>query len=512
MKPNLGLFFCIILTFVVAPLSSPSCSNYALYMGEFAAGSSLMAINATLPTYIMEVTRARMTSTSPNPHFPYAPMGQIGNADRLATPEDTYVKAPNNDTLYSYAWLNLSEHSYVLEIPDFGNRYYVESFINNYNFNFFNVSSKLFGSGPATVFIVSPQFEHTIAQGPVKLFDFYDNMEKDVYVVISPTDFMLILGRILVISDDDLPDARALQSSVHLKTLEQYSEDHNMSSHYLINDLIPDPLKHTTEYVFSTNLPNSIKYFDYAYNYSKNTPLGGHNNRLDGMKGVNGMYGLFTQTGLTTSGFNYNKLDPVQIGAIQAAMSSMIGCIQSFLDCTTVLNPTKGNCWHQFLDITHVDDFSYLELNSLSAPVPTELLRGADGIYKIGFLSNSEALYYYTLSLLNGTLLDGNLHKYVIHFDSLPPVDGCWSLTAYDNDFNLIENEIHRYSIGSRTQGLSTNPDGSVDIYIQSEMPEYINNWLPICKKQFSLFLRLYKPDQIVYDGYWPLPIVYIND
>ena len=70
-----------------------------------------------------------------------------------------------------------------------------------------------------------------------------------------------------------------------------------------------------------------------------------------------------------------------------------------------------------------------------------------------------------------GHQLDGN-NNYVLHFDKgkLPPVDAFWSVTAYDTDGYLIPNVIKRQALGYRDK-LITNADGSVDLYIQAELP-----------------------------------------
>jgi hypothetical protein len=55
-----------------------------------------------------------------------------------------------------------------------------------------------------------------------------------------------------------------------------------------------------------------------------------------------------------------------------------------------------------------------------------------------------------------GRLLQGS-RVYTLSFAAgqLPPVNGFWSLAAYRlSDTMLEENELQRYSIGDRTQGL----------------------------------------------------------
>jgi hypothetical protein len=75
--------------------------------------------------------------------------------------------------------------------------------------------------------------------------------------------------------------------------------------------------------------------------------------------------------------------------------------------------------------------------------------------------------------------------KYVMHFEKgqLPPVNGFWSLTMYDADYFFVDNKLNRYNLSQRNK-FKTNPDGSVDLYIQNESPgkDKESNWLPAPK------------------------------
>ena len=71
----------------------------------------------------------------------------------------------------------------------------------------------------------------------------------------------------------------------------------------------------------------------------------------------------------------------------------------------------------------------------------------------------------------------------MVHFEpgQLPPADAFWSLTLYDSSGFFVPNPINRYAVGDRSD-LSFNPDGSLDIYLQSTQPsdpEKAKNWLP---------------------------------
>ena len=105
-------------------------------------------------------------------------------------------------------------------------------------------------------------------------------------------------------------------------------------------------------------------------------------------------------------------------------------------------------------------------------------------------------------------------NKYVMHFNKgeMPPVDGFWSLTMYNGEYFFVENPLNRYNVSSRSK-FKTNPDGSVDVYIQNESPgkDKEANWLPAPKDKFVLMLRLYWPKEkppSILDGSWKIPPV----
>ena len=67
----------------------------------------------------------------------------------------------------------------------------------------------------------------------------------------------------------------------------------------------------------------------------------------------------------------------------------------------------------------------------------------------------------------------------------------------YDAGYFFVNNPLNRYSISAR-QNLKTNPDGSIDLYIQNESPgkDKESNWLPAPTGEFILMLRMYWPNE----------------
>ena len=109
--------------------------------------------------------------------------------------------------------------------------------------------------------------------------------------------------------------------------------------------------------------------------------------------------------------------------------------------------------------------------------------RAAGALEGLFVHDREEAEYFSSYEDGSANLLDG-ANRYVVHFnkDEIPPTlkHGFWSFTMYGSDFQLVKNPINRFSIGDRTKGLTYNPDGSLDVFVQNQTPAgHESNWLP---------------------------------
>jgi hypothetical protein len=122
-----------------------------------------------------------------------------------------------------------------------------------------------------------------------------------------------------------------------------------------------------------------------------------------------------------------------------------------------------------------------------------------------------ESIYPAAITDDRGEPLQGD-RRYRIRFSpgALPPVDGFWSITAYDRATSqLIANPIGRYNIGDRTPGLVHGADGSLTLQLFSrEPPEGPANWLPVPATTFHLVLRMYLPHAQALDGTYAPPMI----
>jgi hypothetical protein len=131
------------------------------------------------------------------------------------------------------------------------------------------------------------------------------------------------------------------------------------------------------------------------------------------------------------------------------------------------------------------------------------LLRAASYQVFPGPVNVPQEAMYWTTSIAGA----GN---YIMHFppSGLPPNDAFWSLTMSDANNDIVKNSNNRYIVNDRSH-LAQNPDGSIDIYLQSTPPAgHESNWLPAPTGKFILWLRVYLPGAAILDGSYQVPPV----
>ena len=91
------------------------------------------------------------TSVTVPDHAGDAPVNQFSHFTDLATTKEGVVVAPNADTLYSIAWLQLKPQPIVVHVPSSGGRFNVVPLMTPYTENFANIGEGASGcSRPAT--------------------------------------------------------------------------------------------------------------------------------------------------------------------------------------------------------------------------------------------------------------------------------------------------------------------------------------------------------------------------
>jgi hypothetical protein len=175
--------------------------------------------------------------------------------------------------------------------------------------------------------------------------------------------------------------------------------------------------------------------------------------------------------------FDPAKLNPTQSAAIQAAPRPAQGSIMGLLKEVKLTNG-----WSVFTTGMGVYGTEY-RLRALVTAIGLGANRPQDAIYPVGEVD------------ADGKPFDG-ANRYVMHFPTgqLPPVDGFWSLTMYDDQYFFVPNKLNRYTLSARN-ALKQNADGSVDLYLQAGDPGAAkdSNWLPTTQSgKFIPMLRLF--------------------
>jgi hypothetical protein len=120
------------------------------------------------------------------------------NASLLGTGTD--------DVLYIGGWLDLSRGPLVLHVPDMADRYYSVQFTNPSNgTDFAYVGKRTTGTAAGKYLISGPGWNGTVPQG--------------LTLIASPNNAVLVIGRVFVESDNDLPTAYGLAKQIQLTPL-----------------------------------------------------------------------------------------------------------------------------------------------------------------------------------------------------------------------------------------------------------------------------------------------------
>jgi len=112
----------------------------------------------------------------------------------------------NHDTLLTIGWLDLSKGPLVLHVPDMHDRYYSVQFTDpSKNINFAYVGKRTTGTQAGDYLITGRGWNGQVPNGMSQ--------------IASPNNAVFVAGRVLVISDSDLPAAHALTKQIQLTPL-----------------------------------------------------------------------------------------------------------------------------------------------------------------------------------------------------------------------------------------------------------------------------------------------------
>ncbi|MGH7981618.1 MAG: DUF1254 domain-containing protein [Candidatus Udaeobacter sp.] len=423
------------------------------------------------PLVMMDMTRKQLTNVKV-PDVARAPMGQFIRLRTYPPVDYRAVVFPNADTLYITAWLDVSKEPWVVNIPDMGNRYYMLPMLDGWTTVFQVPGTRTTGEKTQKYVITGPGWTGGVPAG--------------VTEYKSPTGLVWILGRIYCTGTPaDYAAVHALQDKITVVPLSSYGKPYTPVP--TDADARLDMKTATRDQVNSMGVDEFFNYL--AMLLKTNPPAPEDASILPKLKAIGVEPG---------QEFVPSKLRALDKEAIKGVPKlAQMKLVKYYKD------EPKINGW-----------WSSTNMGSYG----TDYLRRAmTAMFAIGANLPQDAIYPIAMQDADGKELDASSNKYVMHFDKgqLPPVKGFWSLTMYDEALFFVPNSINRYTLSQRDK-LLTNPDRSVDLYLQAESPGKAKeaNWLPAPKAKFVPMLRLYwakdTPPSIL-DGTWKPPAIKVS-
>jgi hypothetical protein len=374
----------------------------------------------------------------------------------MATPDDKTIVSPNNDTPYSYAWLDLRAEPWVLTMPKIEEkRFYTSQWDDLWAFVLGNAGSVDDGNGGIKVLLASPTWDGELPDGIDR-------------VIKGETSILGTLTRTQSYGFDDLSNVKKIQQEYKLQPLSAY-----------LGKSAPEAAPAVKWMPWVEGSKTSDSYWPYAnFVLSFSTPNAADKKMLDRIATIGVAPGADWDPG--------DMSDAIQAGQKDA------------IDALTQKSQTT----------THVADFF-----GPREMIGTDYFDRALGVF-MGIFANTANISMYLTPFKDGDgdQLDGSKHSYTIRFDAdnMPPVKYFWAITCYTvpPPSYLVDNPIDRYTIGSPSPDLKTASDGSLTLYFSVESPgkDKESNWLPTAKAPFWLPLRLYEPGKSALDGTWTMP------
>jgi len=420
------------------------------------------------PLVTMEMTRRIMTNVT-EPEGTKAPVGQFARLREYPTAAFKDVTAPNASTLYTTAWIDVTEEPWVLSIPDANNRYYLFPMLDGWTNVFQDPGKRTTGTGAQKYAITGPNWKGELPEG--------------VTEYKSPTGMVWLLGRIYCTgTPEDYAAVHKMQDEISVVPLSSYGKTYTPMA-----GKVDSNIDMKTAVRDQVNNLSISEYFNMLTKLMKDNPAA----EADAP-----MVKKMAELGIVPGeDFDFNKLSPEVQTALQDVPKVAFEKIMAHFKTAG----TMENGW-LFTTKTGLYGTDYIQ-RALITAIGLGANRPQDAVYPT---SEKDA---------EGKIYEGT-NKYIMHFEKgqMPPVDGFWDLTMYNAEYFFVDNPLNRYTLSQRNK-FKENADGSIDFYLQVENPGpgKESNWLPAPKGQFILMLRLYWPKETppsILDDTWKIPPV----
>jgi hypothetical protein len=416
------------------------------------------------PLIFMDLTRKQLINLDPKVSQLGGPANAFTHVRAFPTAEMRAVVRPNFDTLYSSAWLDLTNGPVVVSTADTGDRYFLLPMLDMWTDVFAVPGKRTNGTGAANFALVPPSWS--------------GNLPQDVERIDAPTPYVWIIGRTQTNGARDYDAVHKVQDGYKITLLADWGKTPRT-----IEQKIDPAVDTKTEPLRQISGMPAFEYFKYgAELMNLNRPHVTDWSIIARMKRI----------GLEPG----KSFDSTKVSGDVLAHGAAAGLKLMHDKLPTIARVIAG--WQMNTDTMGVYGNYYLK-------------RAIVALVGLGANQPDDAIYPFNIADADGNPVMAE-NKYVLHFSKyeLPPVDAFWSLTMYDAEGFQVANPINRFAIGDRDP-LSFNGDGSLDLYIQNENPgsNKESNWLPAPKSgQLGLTLRLYAPRPQVANGGWNPPAI----
>jgi hypothetical protein len=404
-----------------------------------------------------EVTRVQMTNV-PEVHGMHGPMGQFMNILRYPPADFRGVSAPNADTLYSPAWIDLGKEPTVFTYPDMGKRYFLFPTYSLWMPVAESLGSRTTGQGAGKYLITGPGWDGEVPEG--------------LKQIKSPTRYFLILGRTYSDgSEEDYKAVNALQAQYNLVPLSAYGKPYTFVAPkvdekpgFSMTDKPQDVILRMSTSEYFNRMTTLMG--DVAPPAPEDAPIVAEMAKIGLIPG---------------QPFDITKLDPT----VQAALTNLPKNALAKIVAQATAGKSLVNGW---------------AISGLQTGYYGTNYLGRALIAAVGWPANlpQDAVYPTTFVDAEGKKLDG-ANKYTLTFPKgqTPPADGFWSITMYfdDGGWWFYPNPLNKFTVSLRDKP-KFNEDDSLTLYFQHESPgaEKEANWLPSPAGDFLLTLRMYWP------------------
>lgn len=414
--------------------------------------------------------RAEAVKVLPEPGLlggvlPASPQGHVAMLTDYIQEDQRFITCPNQDTVYGSGYQRLDSKPVIVQVPDFGDRFYVYQIADARTDSFASIG-KQYGTKRGFYLLVGPNWKGETPAGVNAVYR-------------SPTDLAVILPR--VFQDDTPEDKAAIQPLISQIMVYPLSEfDGKMKTRNWKD--APHFPKPGGEGGGETKWVEPEKFFDQLPVIMKEIPP---------QPGEESLYLMF-QSVLDAAAKDPKIKETLTQTAIAAEKDLITPLLQFHNNGRPIGNgwnsPPNGAKW----------GVDYL---SRAATARSNMYDNAP----------QETRYIYTDFDSAGERLDG-ASTYTVTFPAgqTPPVDGFWSLTLYNKDHFFAPNAINRFSLGTKNKSMKFNADGSLTLYVQHETPgaDKESNWLPAPDEEFSLYIRAYWPKPQILEENWTPPEV----